>query len=229
MEGQKAITLDVGQVDAAFHASLSPPAFRFAERWSDFQAALFRRLAPFGLRLHDIKVETPSANPADFSVACWIFGLSAVVRYRFDRVEVWTNRLPLLLDLDRATDVVVAATGVATDLEIGTSIVTKGVVISLHVRPPVSFVETLLATLIPQPPPGTPALRPSGLALTSETVEPRTSVVLEPSTQLSGGLFMRFASEHGAGKLERTIISEASAFIEDFTQRIGINLRWPEQ
>jgi len=229
MDRQKATPMAVRQVEAAFHATLRPPAFQFGERWADFQGAIFARLSPFGLRLGDIKVETPTGNPADFSVACWILGFSAAVRYRFDRIEVWTNSLPLLSDLDRAGNVVTAAVSVAQDLNGGASLAGRSVVIGVHVQPPADFVRLTLSRLVPQVPKGSPVLTPSGMAFSCDIADGTASIIIEGSNQLPEGLFLRVTAEYNRSVSEVDVLSRTSKFIEELTPRIGVDLLWEEQ
>jgi hypothetical protein len=104
--GSNLTPLKVEQSEMAYYAAIDPPAFALGERWVTLQSAIFDQLRRFKVRLADIKVESTTANPADFTIACWIFNHGAVVRYRLDRVEVWSNSHRVGQDRNLATDMV---------------------------------------------------------------------------------------------------------------------------
>src|SRR5437660_68943 len=100
------VRFDVRRVDMNYVASLDRPAFELPANWVRFQSALYSQFSKFQLSLKDIKVETSGRDPDDFAVACWILNSGAVVRYRLDRIEAWSNRLRLDRDAPSILEVV---------------------------------------------------------------------------------------------------------------------------
>lgn len=75
------------RTDVAYRATFASPQFGLLTAAARSFHSLHSRLARFGLRLSDIKVEGNATNPADFAIVCTFPALSAVLRLKLETIE----------------------------------------------------------------------------------------------------------------------------------------------
>ena len=153
-----AVRLQVRQVDTGYHANVEPPAFDLSARWVELQSAIYARLSPFKLTLSDIKVESSSANPADISIVSWILSYAALVRFRLDKVEVWSNSIRLAANSALVTDVAEQAVEILHAASPEARIANHSLTVALHGEPQGRAPNEFLGDFLKATPPGTPEL-----------------------------------------------------------------------
>ena len=219
---------EVRQSDLIYSATLDPPVFDFPARWVEMEAAMYARFSPYKLRLPDIKVESTSNNPSDLCIACWVFALGAVVRYRLDRLEIWSNSLQLAADETLASDFVQQAMEVLRAASSDPHVVLYSLSLALH---GVLLGEThaaKLAAYVTKAPQGEPVLTPSGVSFLSNLPpgDGRGSIVIESSLVVPEGTFLKVTSEHAGALSEREALAQGAAFFRTATSRIGLDVSW---
>jgi len=223
-----AVRLQVRQVDTGYHANVEPPAFDLSARWVELQSAIYARLSPFKLTLSDIKVESSSANPADMSIVSWILSYAALVRFRLDKVEVWSNSIRLAANSALVTDVAEQAVEILHAASPEARIANHSLTVALHGEPQGRAPNEFLGDFLKATPPGTPELRPSGVSFVGElpTKAGAGSIVLERSGQVSEGIFLRISSEHAGSLTTREALGQGIEFFEGSVERLGFEVDW---
>lgn len=218
---------EVRQTELAYHASLEPPVFDLGARWVELQTAIYTHLGRFKLRLADIKVEGATSNPGDVSVACWILNYGAVVRYRLDRVEAWSNSPRLAEDTALTGEIVNEAMQVLRIASPNAKIVMHSVNVALH---GIVAEETAarVASYVTRTPDGSPSLIPSGVSFLCEfpSGEGQGSIVLERSALIPGGMFLRITSEHAGFVSETEAMNRSIEFFQSSAGRLGLDIIW---
>lgn len=222
------VRLQVRQVDMDYQANVEPPAFDLSTRWVELQSAIYSRLGPFKLKLPDIKIESSSANPADISVVCWVLSYAALVRFRLDKVEVWSNSTRLAANSALATDVAHQAVEILHAVSPDARIASHSLIVALHGEPQGRATNEFISDFLKATPPGTPELRASGVSFVGElpTKNGVGSIVLERSTQVSEGVFLRISSEHAGSLTTREALGQGIEFFEGSLQRLGFEVDW---
>jgi hypothetical protein len=222
------VRLQVRQVDMGYHAIVEPPAFDLTARWVELQSAIYSRLSPFKLRLPDIKVESSSTNPADVSVVCWVLSYTALVRFRLDKVEVWSNSTQLAANSALATDVAEQAVEILHAASPEAHVSSHSLTVALHGEPQGKTPDDFISDFLKATPPGTPELRPSGVSFVGElpTKNGAGSIVLERSAQVSEGVFLRISSEHAGSLTTREALGQGIEFFEGSLERLGFEADW---
>ena len=222
------VRLQVRQVDMGYHAIVEPPAFDLTARWVELQSAIYTRQSPFKLRLPDIKVESSSTNPADVSVVCWVLSYTALVRFRLDKVEVWSNSTQLAAHSALATDVAEQAVEILHAASPEAHVASHSLTVALHGEPQGKTPDAFISDFLKATPPGTPELRPSGVSFVGElpTKNGAGSIVLERSAQVSEGVFLRISSEHAGSLTTREALGQGIEFFEGSLERLGFEADW---
>jgi len=222
------VRLQVRQVDMHYEANVEPPAFDLGPRWVQLQSAIYSRLAPFGLKLPDIKVESSSASPADISVGCWVLSYAALVRFRLDKVEVWSNTTRFIADPALTTDLAHQAVEILHATSPEARIASHSLIVALHGAPQGRAASEFISDFLKATPPGTPELRPSGVSFAGElpTKNGAGSIVLERSAQVSEGVFLRISSEHAGSLTAREALGQAIEFFQGSLERLGFEIDW---
>jgi hypothetical protein len=86
--------LEIVRADLAFEASLPEPDFGLFGESAVFLDRAFRRLAPHGLRLSDLRLERGAGNVTDLQIVGHMLNHSLTIRFRIDKVEVVCSDLP---------------------------------------------------------------------------------------------------------------------------------------
>lgn len=229
MDPNEPSRFEVRQVDVAYTAAIDPPAFDLGARWTDLQSAIYAHLGRFKLRLGDIKVETATANPGDLSIACWILDYGAVVRYRLDRVEAWSNRPWIAQDTALAVEIVKQTMQVLRDVSPQSHVAAQNLNFAFHgLLGNQMQVLDLIASYVTRRPQGGPPLIPNGVSFLceSQTGEGQGSVVLERSALVPNGVFLRVVSEYAGSLSEVDAVNRAIEFFRASTTRLGLNIEW---
>lgn len=227
--GSDLTPVEVRQTDLAYYAALESPAFALGGRWVELQSAIHAHLRRFQLRLSDIKVESPTANPGDLSIVCWMFNYGAVARYRLDRVEVWSNNPRLAADTGLVKDMVVQTMDVLRSVSPDSRVTVHSVNATIHgAFPGQGEVAARVASYVTKRPDGPPLLTPSGVSFLSEfpSGQGQGSIILEQSTLVPGGAFLRVMSEHVGSLSESEALDRATEFFQAATGRLGLDVVW---
>jgi hypothetical protein len=218
-------SLEIRQSEFTYSASLRAPVFEILGTGGKLFAAIYAGLSRFRVKLQDIKVENLTWNPSDISVICSLVDLGALVRYRLDRVEVWSTSLlgfgePRLLEL--VEDALRAGRDVSPTAEVAVHTFSLGI----HGLPAEGDVEKWLAAYVSRPPDGTPPFRLGGVSFFCEWPEgeSESSFVLERSVMVPAGAFLRVTSVHSGRLPEREAYKRAANFFETLMTRFNIRL-----
>jgi len=219
---------EVRQAELIYSATLDPPAFDFPARWIDMEAAMYTRFSTYKLRLPDIKVESTSNNPGDFCIACWVYALGAVVRYRLDRLEIVSNSPKLAADETMASDFVQQALDVLRAASSDPRVVLHSLTVALHGTLLGETQAAKLAAYVTRAPQGEPALTPNGVSFGSKlpSGDSRGSIVFESSLVVPEGAFVKVTSEHSGALSEREAVARGADFFRIATTRIGFDICW---
>lgn len=222
------IRFAVRQGDLLYTATLDPPMFDLQTHWVEMQAAMYSRFSGQRLRLSDIKVESTSSNPGDLCVACWVLSVGAVVRYRLDRLEVWSSDLRLAAEEALAADLVQEAVRVLEVASSSPRIVQHSLTVAVHGALTGVAPTARLAELVAEPPAGEAALTPSGVSFSCELASGKGqgSIVLESSRTVSEGIFVRVTTEHPGELSGREAFLEGARFFRGVTAQIGLDVSW---
>jgi len=217
--------LEIRQSEFSYSASLGAPAFEVLGTGGKLFAAIYAGLSRFRVKLQDIKVENLTSNPSDISVICSLLDLGALVRYRLDRVEVWSTsslgfgdpRLPELIE-----DALRAWRDVSPTAQAAVHTFSLGV----HGALTEGTIATWLAAYVSRAPDGTPPFRPGGVSFFCEWPEGEgeSSFVLERSLIVPGGAFLRVTSVHSGKLQEREAYKRAANFFETLMTRFNLRL-----
>jgi len=221
--------LKVHRVDMTYYATLEFPAFELGGRWAEMQSAIYARLSRFNLGLGDIKVESSSASPGDVLIACWLLGYGAVVRYRLDRVEVWSNSARTVADTGLTLEMVQRAMEVVRIVAASSSVSAHSVNFDIHGSyQGAAAAAAQVATYVTKRPEGEPALEPSGVSFLCDFAggNGRGSIVLERSAVVTEGAFLRVTSEQPGSVSEIDAVGKANRFLESSMARLGMRLDW---
>lgn len=221
--------VEVRQADLAYYAVLEPPPFALGGRWVELQSAMYAHLRRFKLRLSDIKVESTTANPGDLAIVCWMDNYGVLARYRLDRVEVWSSNPRLAANTALVKDMVVQTMEVLRSVSPDTSVTVHSVNASIHgTLPGQCEVAARIASYVTKRPDGLPPLTPSGVSFLCEfpSGQGQGSIILEQSTLVPGGAFLRVMSEHIGSLSEGEALDRATEFFQAATARLGLEVIW---
>jgi hypothetical protein len=222
------LQLSVQQQEFVYVATFDRPMFEFAARWIELQATLLDRLAPFGLNLAGIKNESTSSAAADFVLAAWLLDTNSIVRYRLDRIEVWSNRPQPTRDPGAVGAFCAAAVGVQRDLASSKRITRQSVTLALHGALADGDSRGLVSRYVGQVPRGIAGIRASGASFVCdlEAGEGRANWVLEQSAVVADGLFMRAVVERQDPAVPEQVVGEALELIQRQARGFGLSLAW---
>jgi hypothetical protein len=193
------------------------------------EAAAFAHLSAFGLRLVDIKVESRSADPAEHCLACWLLDLGSVVRFRLDRVEVWSGGAKLLLDASLAARVASEALEAVQAVSQLCLVSSHSITTTLQGVLADGELAATLANYFRAVPDGEPRLVPAGISFAwpgTTTEGERGSIVLEPSASIAGAAFLRVSSEHPGSLAVADALERARLFFAGSLARLGFDPEW---
>ena len=216
---------EVRQSEFSYLASLEAPVFDMLGTGGQLYAAIYAGLAQFRVKLQDIKVESPTMNPADISVVCSLLNLGALVRYRLDRVEVWSTSPQGFADAGLA-ELIEYALRVVREASRTARVAGHTLSLGVHGLLTEDTITARLAAYVPRTPEGTPPFRPGGVSFSCEWPEGEgeSSIVLERSAIVPDGAFLRVTSLL-PGKLPgREAYQRAADFFQ--TAMAGLNLKF---
>lgn len=219
--------LEIRQGDFAYQANLELPVFELAGRWAELQHQIYAQLGSLQLRLGDIKVESASANPGDLSVACWLLNYGAVVRYRLDRVEAWSNKPIIGADSNLRIQIVGQAMKVLRNVCPESRVASHAVTVDLHgALPPGQQVAPRIRAYVTRQPNGPIVWTAGGASFLGEWRGGRGSAVLERSATVSDGAFLRVTSEHAGSLVETEALGQAVEFVDAAIEGMGFKIAW---
>jgi len=221
-----ATTLRVRHVDLSYAARVEPPAFDLGARWVELQSAIYSSFAPLGVKLSDIKHES-GAGPADLALACWILDHGAVVRFRLDKVEVWSNSASFAAEAVQVSDVVERAIAVLHAASPEARVVSHALTLALHAAVDGASPPSV-ADYITRTPAGSPEMIPNGVSFLCQLASGSGTglVVFERSGLVADGAFLRISSEQVGSVSVRDAFDSATGFLQAAVQRLGFALAW---
>lgn len=221
------IGLQVRQSEFSYIASLVAPAFDVLAVPGQLFGAIYSGLAPFGVKLTEIKVETPSLNPGDISVACFMLDRGSVIRYRLDRVEVWSTN-PRAFGEEGLAQLIEGALRVLQQASGVARVATHTLSLAFHGLFTQGKVADRLALYVSRGPANGLRFRPSGVSFSCELPEGQGegSIVLERSLIVPEGAFLRGTSVHPGKLSEREAFQSAAKFFVEATGALSIKLQW---
>lgn len=217
--------LEVRQSEFSYLATLESPVFDVLCRGGQLYGAIFAGLNRFGVKLQDLKVESASLNPADISVACYLLDRGSVIRYRLDRVEVWSTHLRV--GGESLGRLIEDAVRVLRDASQAARVGTHTLSLGIHGLLVNTTIEAWLAGYVSKTPRGAFSFNPSGVSFSCEWpgAEGESSVVLERSLTVPIGVSFRGTSVHPGRLSELEVFQRATDFFEKATASLGIKLK----
>ncbi len=218
---------EVRQSEFSYLASFEMPVFDVLGTGGQLYAAIYAGFARFRVKLQDIKVESLTLNPADISVVCSLLGLGALVRYRLDRVEVWSTT-PRGFDDAGLAELIEDALRVVRDASRTSRVAAHTLSLGLHGVLTEGTIAARLAAYVQRTPEGTPPLRPSGVSFSCEWPEGEgeSAIVLERSVTVPDGAFLRVTSVHPGKLPEREAYQRAADFFQEAIARLHLKFLW---
>ena len=222
------IKLQARHLDLVYSAHLEPPAFDLAARWVELQSALYSHFSPYKLRLTDMKVESSGPNPADIAIACWMLSYGLSVRFRLDKVEVWSNSTRLVTDKTLVSDLVQHAMEALRAASPEARIHTHSLVVALHGAHEKPSPVVRVTEFVTKTPPGAPELSASGVSFFCQLPSGNGvgSIILEHSGLVQDGTFIRISSEQAGSVPVRDALGKAIEFFQAAVERLGFEMVW---
>ena len=215
------------QSDLAYQGDFSSPAFELVGSFATLLGRLHARLATFGLRPGDLKLE-PGQGLADSALACSLPGLNAVVRVRVERVEA--NFLELRrVTQDQVAGIILQAVGAVQDLLPQVSFKSHSIGLSAHGLFEDIVYEDFIQRYAPKSPEDLGPALGRGVVCYYGPEEERDSslVVLDKSLLVPGGLYLRtHFSLNGAKVPLADVQSKASAYVNLILEKVGLEINW---
>lgn len=217
--------LEIHQSEFSYSASLVAPIFEILGTGGKLFAAIYAGLSRFRVKLQDIKVENLTWNPSDISVICSLLDLGALVRYRLDRVEVWSTS-SLGFGEPRLSELIEDALRAGREVSSTAQVAVHTFSLGVHGLLTAGTVPMWLAAYVSKAPDGTPPFHPGGVSFFYEWPEGESegSFVLERSLIVPGGAFLRVTSVHSGKLPECEAYKRAANFFETVMTRFNLKL-----
>jgi len=208
--------------DITLQFNFSEPAFELMPAASLAQR-LFERLAPLGLRLVDIRVETGAGSFGDANLVCTLLNISAVLRVYLDRVEL--HFVDVKREVSQSVREVISAvfderTGLPSIRTYSFSLGLHGLVDGLAAKEfLVQFSRRTPKTLGP--------LVATGVVFYFAEVQSRmtSDLTIDASAVIPSGVFLRF---HATWDAEKASVDQgfglSRAFVMDAMAALGLTL-----
>lgn len=228
MTGTKGlIRFQVERGDLHYLASLEAPMFDLLGIGQRLYSAIYKSLAPYDLKLADIKLDGPTANPGDAQVSCYLLDFRFIVRYRLERIEVWTDR-PAMLGQEELGELIERAVGAGREASEICRPLVHTVTAAVHGKLQAAEIEAILGRFVTTTPPGSPPLQPGGVSFVCQWPggEGESSIVLERSAVIQNGAFLKMTSAHPAVVRERDAYRRAMKFFDAAADRLGLEVEW---
>lgn len=220
------IKLDVVKANLAFEAGYPQPEFGLVQNVSPLLDALFKRLAPHGLQLADIRIERGGDSVSDFHVLLHMFNGLMTIRVRVERIDVACAELPRD-QVEKFTGVILDLLQAMTGHVPGLSFRAFAVAIALHARlegQPLRDFLARFATNAPQnlgPPTG------CGIAFNFGPEADRllASVTVDTSAVVQEAVFIRLHAVWDGMKVPAESLSAAvGVFVNQALDSLGLQL-----
>lgn len=225
--GPEVSSFEIRHSEFSYLASLDAPVFHILGTGGQLYAAIYAGLARFRVKLQDIKVESLTPNPADISVVCSLLDLGALVRYRLDRVEVWSTS-PLGFGDPRLAELIEEALRAGREVSPTAKVATHTLSLGVHGVLTEGSIPARLVAYVPITPEGSPPFRPTGVSFLCQWPEGEgeSSIVLERSVIVPDGAFLRVTSVYPGKLLEHQAYQRAADFFQAAMARLNLKLLW---
>ncbi len=215
------------QGDLAYQGEFSSPAFDLVGSFLSLLTRLYARMAKFGVRPADLKLES-GQSLAESALLCALHGLNAQARIRVERVEA--NFLELRrVTQDQVLAIILEAIGAVQELSPQLAFKTHGIVLSLHgVLEGITF-EDFIQRYTVKAPDGLGPPVGSGVVYYygPETERDNSSVVLDKSLVVSGGLYLRMNLTINGTKVSVTEVHDkVSAYFNLLVKKLDLEITW---
>jgi hypothetical protein len=227
-ETERPAALDVRQLEWVYWTTFQSPAFELLTSWGGLFSAIHGELSSLDPRVGDIRVESYSFNPVDFSVACSVLGGTAALRFRLDRIEVWSTNSTFLEDSDLASRVAAGAAGAVRATAPSVSQAAHSLAISVHGIPRGVRAQDLLAPWTVETVATVSGTRPGGVSFVRDWPQgdSRGSLLLELSGAVESGLHLRVSTEHPGTLPSAEVTRRATEFLSAAAEAFGVRLIW---
>jgi hypothetical protein len=220
--------LDVRQVEWVYWATFQSPAFELLASWGGLFSAIHGELSSLDSRVGDLRVESYSMSPVDLSVACSVLGGTAAVRFRLDRIEVWSTSSTFLEDSDLPSRVAAGAAAAVKATAPSVSQAAHSLAISVHAIPRHVQAQDLLAPWILETASTIPGTRPGGVSFIRDWPQgdSRGSLLLELSGAVESAAHLRVSTEHPGTLPPSEAIQRGTEFLWAAQEAFHVHLIW---
>lgn len=211
------IKIEVAKAELSFEAGYASPEFGLFRDGPTLLDALYRRLAPYGLRLGDIRFEQGAGGVADRHFLLYLFNWMTV-RLRVDRIEIACAELPQEY-LEKYRAAILDVVRAVQDHKSGLSFRAFAVAIVLHATLDGTQVRDYLARFVTNVP------RNLGPAVSSGAIfyfgpegeRILSSVTMEVSASVPDALFIRVQGVWDAQRLSLEALgaNRVDAFVRE--------------
>lgn len=212
-----ATTLEVVKAELSFEAAFPQPEFGLLRDAPAISHHLFKRLAPHGLRLNDLRIERGGGNLGDLHLLCYLFNYRMTIKVRLERIEVLCTELPRD-DIERFKAAILDVLGAVVDYQPTLSFQAFAVAVGLHARLEGLTARDYLARLVARVPQGLGPAAGNGAVYYFGPSGDRllTTVTADVSAALSDGLYLRI---HGVWDAKKVAPAALAPAVELFVQR----------
>lgn len=224
----KRTELEVQQTEWVYWAAFQSPAFELQASLPRLFSRIYSELSLFGVGLGDLRVEGYSPNPAEQSVVCAILRLDAAVRFRVDRLEVWSSNPEFAQEVEKASNLGVRSLNVVEATVPSLTLASHSLTLAVHGTPGQPGVEPLLAPWIAKVPDALAGTQASGVSFQHEWPdgESRGSLLLEQSGMVEGGALIRVTSEHAGRLATPEVVQRGMDFFASTIDIFDLSLGW---
>jgi len=222
-----AIKVEPTIADLAFEATFPEPDFQMFADGPSLLHDLFKRLAPRGLRLNDLRFDIGSGSAAERpQVICHLFNYLMTIKVGFERVEVVCSQMPSnLVEPFKAAilDALLAVRDHRSSISFSTFVLS----VALHTKLEGVSVRDYLARFAANVPEGLGPPTGNGAAFYFGPDGDRllTSVTIDVSTPVADGLFIRVRSVWDGKKVALdSLLQTADGYTRNVLQRFNLQL-----
>lgn len=216
------------QADLSYQGEFSAPAFGLIGSLAGLLERAHSRLASFGIRPSDLKLESTTPSLTEASLVCNLITLGALVRVRLERIEASFSDLKRV-DQEQISTVVLESFEAVRDILPNLTVKTHGITLQVHgVLEGISF-EDLIRYHAPNPPAGLGPALGSGVVyyFGPEAERVSSGFVLDKSFVVPGGLYLRANVNLDGTKVPILRLREmASEYIDSALKTLGLELNW---
>lgn len=215
----------VSRSDVTIEAGYPQPQFGLFRDEAGLLARLLTRLAPYGLKLSDMKVERGSGSLGDLHLLCYLLDYLLTIRIRVDRAEIYCSHLT---EENKKRVVSASVDTLACIREnIGSGYRAYALAMNIHGLLESQTVRTFLGRLITPPPAEVGSVTGNAVAYYLAPSEERiaASLTFDVSVITTDGLFVRPQATWDASRLPLEHFAEkAEAFVRSALGSFGIEV-----